>query len=335
MAGPDAKSDLLWVIGMVALLAIAWFVTGGPGRPAASGGPFIRPPEGTSLGDTYLPAGEAGGDLGNGSLRTNTADDPDQFTATAVKSPYYGQVRLGKGTAQSADKPNDEYVTIENRSKGAVTVSGWSLKNGDDERTHLTWAGNYINVKARWVVIPTGQVVLNPALPTNLAPITLAPGEQAVVTTGRIIRSRPIAIDSSFKTNICTGYLADLPGYEFEPSLPRECPAPRDEPGINSLPEDCYDYVRGLSRCHAPEFDENADGEDTVDGRVMKLRSVCEDYIEEHFSYEGCLKYHSGDANFLGDEWRVFLRTGELWRESRESITLYDNTGRLVDRITY
>ena len=34
MAAGDAKSDLLWVIGMVALLAIAWFVTGGPGRPA-------------------------------------------------------------------------------------------------------------------------------------------------------------------------------------------------------------------------------------------------------------------------------------------------------------
>lgn len=328
MAARDAKSDLLWVIGMVALLAIAWFATGGPGRPAAEGGPFIRPPEGTTLGDTY-------GDLGNGSLRTNTADDLDQFTATAVKSPYYGQVRLGKGTAQSAERPNDEYVTIENRSKGAVTISGWSLKNGDDERPHLTWSGNYINVKARWVVIPNGQIILNPALPTNLTSITLATGEQAVITTGRIIRSRPIAIDSSFKTNICTGYLADLPGYEFEPSLPRKCPAPRDEPGVNSLPEDCYDYVRRLSRCHAPEFDESRDNGLTIDGRATEMRSVCRNYIKEHFSYEGCLKYHLGDANFLGDKWRVFLRTGELWRESRESITLYDNAGRLVDRITY
>ncbi|PIR45627.1 MAG: hypothetical protein COV09_00315, partial [Candidatus Vogelbacteria bacterium CG10_big_fil_rev_8_21_14_0_10_50_13] len=253
----------------------------------------------------------------------------------ATKSPYYGQVRLGKGTAQSAERPNDEYVTIENRSKGAVTISGWSLKNGDDERSFLTWAGNYINVKARWVVIPNSQVVLNPALPTNLAPITLAPGERVVITTGQMVRTRPINLGSGFRTNICTGYLVELAGYEFKPSLSRECPAPRDELGINSLPEDCYDYVRRLSRCHSPEFKDDRDEGLTIDGRVTEMRSVCRNYIKEHFSYEGCLKYHLGDANFLGDEWRVFLRTDELWRESRESITLYDNAGRLVDRITY
>ena len=328
MAAGEAKSDLLWVIGMVVLLAIAWFFTGGPGRPEAVSGPFIESPDGTDLGETY-------GDLDNAEWSTGEDAADGQYTGSAVKSPWSGQVELGKGTAASAELPNDEYVTIKNESDDTVTISGWSLKNGDDERSHLTWSGQYLDKNARWAVIPNGLLVFNPDQATNLTPITLAPGDQAIVLTGRINRLKPIAINSSFKTNICTGYLDDLPNYDFTPSLSRDCPDPSDELGVESLPDECYRYVNRLSRCHMPKFDENEDGDETIDGRVLKLSAACEDYVQDHFSYQGCLKYHAGDANFLGDEWRIFLRTAEMWRADRGSITLYDNAGRLVDRLTY
>ncbi|MEK7110313.1 MAG: hypothetical protein AAB867_00460, partial [Patescibacteria group bacterium] len=37
-------NDLLWVIGFFIALAILWYSTGGPSRPAAKSGPFLFQP---------------------------------------------------------------------------------------------------------------------------------------------------------------------------------------------------------------------------------------------------------------------------------------------------
>ena len=45
---------------------------------------------------------------------------------------------------------------------------------------------------------------------------------------------------------------------------------------------------------------------------------------------------HLSDENFFGKEWRIFLNyPRELWGKDRETITLYDGDGQIVDELTY
>lgn len=334
MAAGDAKSDLLWVIGMVALLAVAWYFTGGPSRPAATGGPFINPPTGSDRMTTYGDLNSKNTETNLSSWRSGSDKNEDQFTKNAAKSTWRGSVILEKGNAASESNQNKEYIVIKNNSKTAVNISGWSLKNGDDEGLQLNDSGQYLNLKARWVIIPNAANIFIPGQSQVLTPINLAPGGRAVITSGHVPNTDPIVITASFRTNVCTGYLGRLPNYNFQPSLSTKCPAGRDEPGVDSLPDSCFNLVKSWSNCVTPKFERDKYGYELVNGK-KNISSVCQNFIRNHFGYSSCLKNHIGDANFFGNEWRVFLNTGELWRNQRESITLYDGSGRLVDRITY
>lgn len=329
----DAKADLLWLIGMIFLLFVAWFYTGGPNRPAATGGPFIRPPQGTSIGDTYGNLNtHSKVSVGGTTIGRNTNATTDAYTAASPASTFKGQIRLERGNAASEDNANEEYIVIRNMGNQPINLSGWSLKNGGDERLYLS-GNQYVAGRARWAVIPGGLMIFD-TNSRNLANITLLPKERAVINTGRVASEIPIKIVTSFKTSICTGYLGNLPGYVFSPSLSGNCPSPSKEPGIQTLDDECYKVVNRLSSCHTPKFELTRDGVTLMDGR-KNIPTQCQTFIKEHFSYTGCLKYHAGDNNFFGSEWRIFLNTTEMWGKDRESINLYDTNGRLVDRLTY
>ncbi len=47
--------DLKWFLGIMAVLFIAWFVSGGPDRVSSHKGPLIKPPEPVSTGEIYGP----------------------------------------------------------------------------------------------------------------------------------------------------------------------------------------------------------------------------------------------------------------------------------------
>ncbi len=331
----DAKADLLWLIGVIFLLFVAWVYTGGPNRPAATGGPFIEPPTGTQIGDTYgnLSNPTNSVKIGNTTLGENRTTTPNAYTPNSPTSIYKGDVRLERGNASGETNPNQEYIVIRNNGTKTVNLSGWSLKNGGDERLYLASNGQYVAGRARWAVIPNGQMIFTDKS-SNLTAINLLPRERAVINTGRIASEIPIKITTSFKSSICTGYLDYLPGYVFVPSLSGYCPSPAKEPGINLLNDDCYKIVSNLGSCHTPKFEITQDGITLMDGR-RDIPTQCQTFIKEHFNYYGCLKYHSSDQNFFGQEWRIFLNTTEMWGKDRESINLYDSGGHLVDRLTY
>jgi hypothetical protein len=53
-------------------------------------------------------------------------------------------------------------------------------------------------------------------------------------------------------------------------------------------------------------------------------------------NYPSCVARNQNSAGFSTNEWRVFLgQKLELWASSKESITLYDRAGNVVDRISY
>lgn len=292
MAGGDAKSDLLWLLGMLAILFAAWFATGGFNHPSGSAGPFLDPPRGNEVSEFR------GG-------------EPGAYTLDSAAAPERGQIRLDKGTASWASLASEEYILIRNRGEEPVVISGWSLRNS---------AG-------KWVVIPNGILVYRPEGSLNLSPIVLGAGEEAVVTTGRSPRVGPYQIPGSFKTNVCVGYLNDYPTANFKPSLPTLCPKPEEEPGYESLSEECADFVDRLSRCETVNLSREEERE---------LSATCRRFLTARYNYAGCVAQHESRPDFLGRSWRVYLnQAGELWRKSVETIALYDSRGRLIDRLSY
>lgn len=331
VAKEDPKSLLIWVLGVIAILGLVWFFSGGYDR-AKLEGIFIKPLAPVDTGETYGDVSDLPDKVKNTSVSVSSGSVVNN-AASGANSTWAGKVNIEKGSASSAIQPADEYIIIKNVSKTSepINISGWTLKNAGV----VSGGSGILRGSQKSVIIPQGVYVLRPGQANTLAPIILQKGERAVVTSGKIGITSPYPINYSFKTNICTGYLDRLPYYNFKPSLPAGCPDSEKEVGVESLDDTCFKLVKGLGRCETPEFKFDSEyGEELVDGK-LGISSACKNFLKAHYNYLGCLTFHSNDSNFAGKEWRVFLSGLPLWAKDRETIFLYDSTGRLVDSLSY
>ena len=242
-------------------------------------------------------------------------------------SPYQGSIQISSGDASSTYQPNDEYIQISNNGQSSVDISGWTLENAYGTRPIQTTGNQAVNITPEKVTIPNGTNFLDPSGNFVTGPIILQPGDTAIVTTGGPFVAYPFKITTSFRANICAGYLNYT--YPFDPQLSNDCPLPQNEPGINAVTDVCYNYVRYLSQCYDPQL------EDATNLR-NNFQQNCVSYIDEHFSYAACVGNHENDANFNESTWRVFLGLNhELWHSPDDSIKLYDGKGLLVDEVDY
>ena len=340
--------DVLIVIAIFVGLGFLWWASGGPTRNGS--GSLISPVKLQSNSSSDSGDQSTGIKSTRSSSRTKPAtisSSPGQVEsivldgATYIKSPWYQQVRLGRGNASSAYQPQKEYITLSysSRSDTSLPISGWILENGRDDKL---WEvrGRFVTRQSVKVALPYGVELLLPDARQTPHPIILKPGDKAIVTTGRISTTGSPDWQTSFRTNLCTGYLNEAKRNTFTPSLRAACPAPREEVGVDRLPDECYDFVRRLRRCHEPDTEvfRDRDGElvrNHLDG-VTGLSRVCREWVTARFSYNSCVAAHAGGNDFYAGEWRIYLgQNWQLWDDRRESITLYDTAGRLVDRLTY
>ena len=247
-----------------------------------------------------------------------------------------GDLSIGSGNAPYAYQSYEEYITLDNRGRQPVNITGFQLKNGKDQRPYYT--GSMLQrFSADVAVIPQGTLKLLSSGTSLMQDIVLADGERAIVTTGSVGNRSPYQI-YSFKENMCSGYLEALPEYAFYPPLSQNCPRPYNEAGVRSMETTCRQFVETLSSCQTPRFggkDERGENcPDCVNGKL--LSSTCRAFVIEHFSYQGCLLYHSNDRGFLNRTWRIFLGRGwEMWAKDYESIELFDRFGQLVNFQNY
>ncbi len=324
----SATSDLWWFIAIITALGIIWFATGGPNRPEAWAGPFIQPPAPIGTGEIYRASLDESRRADRGtSGESEEATDVNYYQNSgpdtvpiAGRSQWYGQVSIDTGNGPYEIQPNQEYIALEagyNNQK-PITVTGWGLANGKNRFTSIPQA--------------TRLFIIGGSANSATVPITLAPGGRLVLTTGNMPNSD---IKANFLTNKCTGYLGALPDYQFTPALDYSCPNPAKDPGVRNLDKECYDFVLRLNSCHTPKVERDSDGYEFIDG-VSGLPSYCRAFLEEHFNYNACVKWHEQDPDFYGNEWRVYLhQTWELWAENREQITLYDQFGKIVAEKSY
>ncbi len=232
----------------------------------------------------------------------------------ANASPFRDKVSLRGGNIYA--EGDEEYVTLYASigDNETINITGWKLKSLLTKRSVTLGEGvQYLTSGRPWF----GE-----------DDIYLADGDTAYVSTGGAA-----AIRTSFLTNKCTGYLDT--NYRFTPSLPRDCPLLRDE-DLDSFDLSFNDFRRER------EYDECMDAIENVymcerGTTNHDLTDDCRDFIRNYSTYDGCVKLHKNDPDYLGDEWHIFLNASrdDLWRSEREAIGLYDRNGKVVDVIRY
>ncbi len=251
-------------------------------------------------------------------------------------APQAEHVFIGSGNAGYSYQPYEEYITIDNQGEAPVDITGWQLRNGKDQRPYNT-GGSLQRFSADIAAIPQAAPYLSPYNTNTLQNVVLKRGERAIVTTGLPGTQSPYKV-TSFKENICSGYLENMPEYSFVPALNQNCPRPALESGLENLDIKCREFISYLPSCQAPKIGgKDLKGDKCpgcVNGRLVS--STCQAFIEERFSYQGCIAHHGSDPNFSGRTWRIFLNRGwEMWAEDYESIELFNNSGQLVDFENY
>jgi hypothetical protein len=312
--------DVLFIIGIVAVIFLMLL---GRGKFIPSmGGPLI----GTTSTSVYSSSGSSS-QIGNTTLSEGNA------------SPWYGKVTIQSGNTYEI-QPSREYIYLyaQDVPVEGVNITGWSLSNGKGNKfTNL--GGNQVKLQSDVAVIPQAAKLFITKGSNFLGPIILGKGEKAAIITGDVQNKNPFVV-TSFKVNKCSGYLENLPTYEFYPYMYTSCPYPAAEVGVESLDDDCYKFVRSMATCRTPkEKDSTRIGNNIergcVDG-VCGLSSQCKAFIASHYSYESCVALHSEDKDFYLPEWRVYLnKSWEMWANERETITLFDKEGRVVNKISY
>ncbi len=231
------------------------------------------------------------------------------------RSPYRDLVDL-QATAVYADTRNEEYLTLYTAYDFArpINITGWRLKS---------------LVSGRAITIPEGVRYLTSSRPWfSDDDIYLSPGDTAYISSGGAA-----GIKTSFLTNQCIGYLAHE--NRFTPSPYTSCPLLEDEDlarfdlAYNDFDDEdeydeCMEAIEDVASC------ERGDAPSSI-------TRECRSFIREYSTYDGCVKLHKNDPDFLGDTWYIFLNANrqDVWREEREAIVLFDENGLIVDVTRY
>lgn len=211
----EVEKDLIYTILILIGLALVWYFTGGPSRPSASSGPFLKRPvqqhQQEILNRTKQEADNA----------------PSSRKHPGKDSAFRYQANLAVGSGAKESSPQKEYVEIKASSVNErfLLLTGWSLKNKEGQEVKIG-KGSYLPFPAK---VNSQQIIF------------LKPGERAYVVTGES------PIGTSFRVNKCTGYFEEF--QNFYPPLAKSCPLASEDNPPGDLDGDCLNFINGIPRC--------------------------------------------------------------------------------------
>lgn len=217
-------------------------------------------------------------------------------------SRYKGKVSLSASWATRETDPQKEYVEISASysNKEPISITGWTLKGR----------------QGFGATIGKGAYLVYSAQLNTQDAVFLGPNDRAIIVTGHS------PIGTSFRLNLCTGYFNQF--QDFTPALPQDCPRISEKEIPVNYPDACFDFVKSLSTCRMP-----------LTAVPPGAGNDCANFVSEKANYNGCVLTHKSEENFYKLGWRVYLgRDNELWG-TRDSITLFDNEGKIVDQASY
>ena len=312
---------IVFVLG----IALLWLIEGGGGVVARTAKSFGNPIgflfggniSGGSITLPGQPAYTQGVDISQyvgqadqlvgadaGSNNAGTASSQQDASTLGTPSPYQGRVSIMH--VEHASDAAHEFIELDASYDftSPITISGWALQSG------VTGARYYL---------PEGAKNFSMGIVNNVGPVTLSQGGSAIVVSG----ASPVGV--SFEENQCSGYLAQV--RSFTPEMPTDCPAPsqslQETPGnLQLYGASCFDYLSAQQGCYAGT-------------PPASLTSACRTYIENTFTYNGCLNLYRGSDSFALPTWRLFLNSDKPLWGSHDVIRLLDSRGRIVNSLTY
>jgi len=217
-------------------------------------------------------------------------------------SPYYGKVEIDDVNPEE-DKFEQDYLVLESNDRGIINITGWIIKNNNNETFTIPRAAEKFNGSAS--ASQKIDIVLN-------------------YREDVIVSARANTIQGNFRVNKCSGYLGEA--YEFNPELDSDCPEP-SESKFSYLKKTCREYIDDLNRCEIPNYSENYD---------VAADSQCTAFLNDNFNYSQCFNKYNRDVDFLAGEWRLFMgKTRDFFDDYEDKITLTDSNGLLVDEYSY
>lgn len=294
------QNTVFLAILVIALLAVAVFASPGITGGLHSGGPLATPlTPNAEFGVIHEQKSLLRSFVGSG-INTSPPLPPakPQPTPEELLKKY---VRISATGARSRDI-NREYiqVTLLSGADMSVNISDWTISNSRGESFRL------------------GKV-------TSLYGITSYPNQDNLVLvrggTVNIITGRS-PVGENFRSNKCMGYVTQF--YSFIPSVGFSCPRPSRESEQENLRDDCFAYIRNLSSCRTPQQ------------LPLYLNNQCREYIAKTINYNGCMLNHRTDQDFYKNMWWVYLsRPLPIWSDIRETITLRNEKGIVIQSVSY
>lgn len=308
----------LAIFTLVVAVIVGFFAisTGGPGLfggsgPIATGpeSPEIRNPQPLARGSIFS--------IPRAPVQPPGAPSAVQPTPPAPAlppgvSPYRENVVIS-AVERSGERADQEYVIIRSQGFGRfssaagprpelIDVTGWRIES-------LRSSG----------AIPRAFNI--PEIDAAEQDILLPPGGEVIVLSGTPTYQR------NFRENACAGYFTQ--SHAFRPSLSGSCADSRQDRapllarGFNGA---CIDAIQSVPACRTP----------SGPFEVAAIKSECLDYLNQNFSYVGCVKNFRDEKDFLKNTWRVFLgRPTKLFDPRHDRITLLDQQGLVVDEFEY
>jgi len=307
----DAMKDLRAFILIMVILAFVWLFTGGPLRPSAKSGWFLNRPQQKGEQKAKKEVVEVLGKKvpidETEQPKTKTKNISVKQAGSSSQSSTRPDFAALKERRARETGPNQEYVEIkaDKKNKSPMKITGWKLKG----------KGNFDIAIGRGSSFVYAEVNSQPQ-----EDIYLKPGEKAIIVTG----TSPLG--TNFKLNKCAGYFEQF--HEFVPEINTECPLLKNENIPSGLNDACLDYIDRVSSCQTVVSIPYTFS--------FKLSSSCQDYLLQNANHKSCAEKHKDDVDFYVPEWRIYLgRNEELWKKSREVITLYDDKNNIIDSVSY
>ncbi len=319
------ETDTVFIAAIVILLILSWIHLGA-----------TRSTRGVSNLSPFSVATPS-----SSSRSTQPYNSGSNSTLDGTKSPWYGLVTIDLGSAPSEYEPYQEYIILHASGdlQKSINVSGWQLSNAKGAKVYQV-GSNVTRFQSDVATIPLAVPLYIPGKGSIASPVILAPNGQVIVISGSNTTAGGVL--PSFRENKCTAYLTHdkKNPVTIYPSVYSYCPAPYKEAGVSGLDNACNTFVSNLNSCSTPDFVNSVRTNgylepgyvDTVGG----LSQSCKTYIQNHYSYNGCVASHSGDSDFYGSTWHVYLgRKWEMWATERETVTLLDADGKIVNTYSY
>ena len=226
---------------------------------------------------------------------------PASLTFQIGVSSYYQKVEIDD-VYPDEDNSRNDYIVLKNESDQIINITNWTIETSKDT-----------------ITIPKAIKKLTyPYSENSDSNIELSSDNEAIISASLS------PIGKNFQVNSCTGYL-DLYSQFYLP-LDSDCPD-MSESVYDHLGSECQEYIADLNGCEIINFSGTSGS---------TLNGLCTNFLNEHFSYGGCYDDYNQDADFLKDEWRIFLNKSiDVFDNDSDTIILKDANGFVVDEYSY